>query len=370
MRSQRARRRDPRPAPDTTLILENGITVTFSTSSASGTFNVGDFWTFAARTADGSVEELTGATPRHSPPLHQAVHRHLHFSCQLPRLPDAVACRPGRLRVLLHLHRRRRGRQLRQVYLDPAGDQLPARSGGEVCILPGRYLRVRRHQGRRRRHPRLRLRRRASRHRRWVAGERCAFACRRSGMNAVITVVGSSHIELRSFAVEAASEVGVLLDQAPARAPSKRYLDRRHRHHPEDLVITASTRPAILAVAVTLLKIADNRLAMENVAQPLGDGLSAATRSTSSTIGSASRMRPTGALGFPPASATISPPAYRQPLAGRRPWSPLGRPWRHPHRRRLAGCLRHRQRDRRRKAQRHHARQPHSSGPQGPSPAR
>jgi hypothetical protein len=34
-----------------------------------------------------------------------------------------------------------------------------------------------------------------------------------SGLAAIITVVNSNHIELRSFAVEAASEAGVLLDQ-------------------------------------------------------------------------------------------------------------------------------------------------------------
>jgi len=42
----------PIPPPDTPLILENGITVAFEGSS----FRTGDFWVFAARTADGSVE--------------------------------------------------------------------------------------------------------------------------------------------------------------------------------------------------------------------------------------------------------------------------------------------------------------------------
>ncbi len=48
----------PVPASNTTLILENGVVVTFSLASASGAFDVGDFWTFAARTADGTVETL------------------------------------------------------------------------------------------------------------------------------------------------------------------------------------------------------------------------------------------------------------------------------------------------------------------------
>lgn len=50
------------PAAGTTLLLEDGITVEFS-SGASG-FRAGDFWVFAARTADTSVEILDQAPPR------------------------------------------------------------------------------------------------------------------------------------------------------------------------------------------------------------------------------------------------------------------------------------------------------------------
>jgi hypothetical protein len=42
----------PVPAPGTALILENGITVSFQ----GGSFQTGDFWVFAARSADGSVQ--------------------------------------------------------------------------------------------------------------------------------------------------------------------------------------------------------------------------------------------------------------------------------------------------------------------------
>ena len=50
------------PGPGTTLLLEDGITVNFS-SGATG-FRAGDHWVFAARTADGSVEALASAPPR------------------------------------------------------------------------------------------------------------------------------------------------------------------------------------------------------------------------------------------------------------------------------------------------------------------
>jgi Family of unknown function (DUF6519) len=51
------------PPSTTTLLLENGITVSFATTGAKG-FKSGDYWVFAARTADASVELLDRAPPR------------------------------------------------------------------------------------------------------------------------------------------------------------------------------------------------------------------------------------------------------------------------------------------------------------------
>jgi hypothetical protein len=58
----------PIPPQETLLVLENGITVTFNLSPATFNstptiFNSGDYWNFAARTADGSIEPLTAAPP-------------------------------------------------------------------------------------------------------------------------------------------------------------------------------------------------------------------------------------------------------------------------------------------------------------------
>jgi Family of unknown function (DUF6519) len=44
--------------------IEDGIRVTFGLNPAGGNFRVGDYWVFAARTADGSVEILQDAPPR------------------------------------------------------------------------------------------------------------------------------------------------------------------------------------------------------------------------------------------------------------------------------------------------------------------
>src|SRR5213593_2582946 len=44
--------------------IEDGIQVSFTLDPAGGSFKVGDYWVFAARTADGSVEILQTAPPR------------------------------------------------------------------------------------------------------------------------------------------------------------------------------------------------------------------------------------------------------------------------------------------------------------------
>ncbi|HUI83257.1 MAG TPA: DUF6519 domain-containing protein, partial [Candidatus Binatia bacterium] len=54
----------PVPPPGTSLILENGVTVSFDLNPGTGAFAVGDYWNFAARTVDGTVENLFEAPPR------------------------------------------------------------------------------------------------------------------------------------------------------------------------------------------------------------------------------------------------------------------------------------------------------------------
>ncbi len=53
----------PVPAHGTSIVLEDGVQITFDTP-ANGNYRVGDFWCFAARTADASVEKLVEAPPR------------------------------------------------------------------------------------------------------------------------------------------------------------------------------------------------------------------------------------------------------------------------------------------------------------------
>ena len=46
------------------IAIEDGVNVAFSVDPAGGAFRLGDYWVFAARTADASVEILTDAPPR------------------------------------------------------------------------------------------------------------------------------------------------------------------------------------------------------------------------------------------------------------------------------------------------------------------
>ena len=61
--------------------IEDGIQVSFSADPAGGSLKIGDYWIFAARTVDGSVEALTNAPPRGI----------LHHYCRLGFLTWAAA---------------------------------------------------------------------------------------------------------------------------------------------------------------------------------------------------------------------------------------------------------------------------------------
>lgn len=74
------------PPAATSLILEDGVEVTFTTAPNDGEFRPGDYWIFVARTADASVEELDAAPPR-------GIHHH-YCRLALVTFPDAVTdCR-------------------------------------------------------------------------------------------------------------------------------------------------------------------------------------------------------------------------------------------------------------------------------------
>jgi Family of unknown function (DUF6519) len=126
------------PAAGTTLLLENGITVNFSTVGTQG-FKVGDFWVFVARTADASVELLDRAPPRGT----HHHHARLGFwdvasgavsDCRTPWPPvgeghdcSCTVC------VTPQLH------QSGQLTIQGAVDRIRD-TGGTVCLSVGQYV--------------------------------------------------------------------------------------------------------------------------------------------------------------------------------------------------------------------------------------
>ncbi|TYT23813.1 right-handed parallel beta-helix repeat-containing protein [Luteimonas viscosa] len=124
------------PAAGTELILEHGVTVSFASAGTNG-FKRGDWWTFAARTADASVEPLEAAPPRGT---------HHHYArlgiwdiasgsvsdCRTPWPPgggDDCGCSQC---VTPESH------ASGQLTIQAAVDRLRDR-GGTVCLTPGNY---------------------------------------------------------------------------------------------------------------------------------------------------------------------------------------------------------------------------------------
>jgi len=290
----------PVPPPGTTLILESGITVLFG-PNATTQFNTGDYWNFAARANTGHIDPLSAAPPR-------GIHHHYAPLSVVSFAPNGASdCRTqwppaggesccGCCTVTVGDGVNSSGQY---TSIQAAINALPA-AGGEICILPGRYYENVFLEG---------LRDVVIR----GCGEqtRVASAALKPGghapapsesssettFNAVISIATSQHIELREFAVEAATdEVGVLIDgtglliaQQPSNPPSNppnnppgtppnnsvqtpdinvivaEYLLGDIDITVENLVLTASTLPAILAKRVSLLRVRECRIAMANV---------------------------------------------------------------------------------------------------------
>jgi len=277
----------PVPPSGTSLILENGIIVSFDLSSAGGSFLTRDFWNFAARTADGSVEIFNKARPR-------GLHHHYTRLSIVTFPSSATDCRTQwppstgtqqECGCCCSVTVGNGDTVGQYTSINAAINALPD-YGGEVCILPGRYfenvfIRGKRDVVLRGCGWQTRIASASLQPQPQPAGAPAGNAGASSSATfaAVITVTASQHVKLLSFAVEAAQdEVGILLDgtgklSAPPQSDtgtieiaeilvvSQRVIDVTI----EDLVITASTRPGVLADNVALLQVDTNRVAMENV---------------------------------------------------------------------------------------------------------
>jgi uncharacterized protein DUF6519 len=125
------------PAPAAPVVLEDGVQITFGTDPAGGDLHAGDYWVFAARTVDASVEQLLDEPPR-------GIHHHF---CQLAivTFPDSVTdCRtlwPPELggdscdcTVCVSADSHATGTLTIQMAIDRV-----AAEGGKICLGPGVY---------------------------------------------------------------------------------------------------------------------------------------------------------------------------------------------------------------------------------------
>ncbi|QHQ36665.1 DUF6519 domain-containing protein [Algicella marina] len=135
----------PVPPAGTALVLENGITVEFSTAAGPGSYRAMDHWRFAARTAGTQVEELRQAPP-------DGIQRHY---CRLAVVAFGTPNAPGSIldcrtfwppvfegdgegcfcTVCVTAEQHNSG----ELTIQQAIDQIPA-AGGTVCLEAGNYL--------------------------------------------------------------------------------------------------------------------------------------------------------------------------------------------------------------------------------------
>lgn len=126
------------PAAGTALLLENGVTVSFDSTGTTG-FRAGDYWVFAARTSDASVEILDRAAPR-------GIHHHYArlaiwdvdagsmSDCRNP-WPPQVAGGDCCCTACVSPESHASGALTIQAAVDKVHD-----TGGTVCLGPGQYV--------------------------------------------------------------------------------------------------------------------------------------------------------------------------------------------------------------------------------------
>jgi Family of unknown function (DUF6519) len=130
----------PVPSDGRAIVLESGITVSFSTAPGAGSFREMDYWRFAARTAGTQIEELEAAPPegiqRHYGRLAIVTFPASRLDCRVFWPPDfggeaeSCACT-----VCVTPESHNSGALTIQAAVDQIGPQ-----GGTVCLEGGGYI--------------------------------------------------------------------------------------------------------------------------------------------------------------------------------------------------------------------------------------
>src|SRR5579872_1463781 len=125
----------PVPPAGTSLILENGVTVSFDLDPSGGAFQVGDYWNFAARTLDGTVENLVKAPPR-------GIHHHYARLAMLTLGQKPTDCRiqwPPQEDCACTSCVTAQSHNNNTWTIQQAIDAVVLAGGGKVCLGPGTY---------------------------------------------------------------------------------------------------------------------------------------------------------------------------------------------------------------------------------------
>lgn len=128
------------PPAGTQLLLENGIVVSFALQPGSGRYRVGEWWVFAARAADASIELLQNAPPR-GPHHHYTKLAVVNFpgaieDCRVLWPPEAAQGECCGCTVCVTPASHADGSMtIQQAILD-----VQKRGGGTVCLDIGEYF--------------------------------------------------------------------------------------------------------------------------------------------------------------------------------------------------------------------------------------
>jgi hypothetical protein len=127
------------PGAGTSVLLEHGIVATFTLDAAGGEFRSGDYWVFAARAGDATIEQLDAAPPR-------GIHHHyakLGFvtfpgsvtDCRVLWPPDAGGGDHCACTVCVTPQQHASG----ALTIQAAINQVVSAGGGTVCLEIGQY---------------------------------------------------------------------------------------------------------------------------------------------------------------------------------------------------------------------------------------
>lgn len=257
------------------VVLENGISVTFGLSIANGSYQAMDYWNFTARTAGGTIQQLTSQPPsgiaHHYTKLAIVAIGSAPTDCRKLWPPtssngDCGCCCSVTVGPVS-------SSSAQFTSIQKAVDSIP--HGGEVCLEPGNYYENVIVRGTRNitiKGCGARTRVHSQSLQPGGSAQAADSGYTISGFNAVFTIAASQRVTIESLSIATAEEeLGVLMDQATGKGWSQEANDLTYKLPDseillENLEISASKMPAIGARYISGLTICDSQIRMKDIA--------------------------------------------------------------------------------------------------------